>query len=39
MIFDGSGYHYIENIEHDSGDKNHVLYRHEDLKTNHTCGK
>lgn len=38
MFFDGSSYHYIENVEHDSGDKYHVLYKHEDLKTNHTCG-
>lgn len=39
MFFDGSLFHYIENVENDSGDKYQVLYRNDDLKTNHTCGK
>jgi len=39
MFFDGISYHYIENVERESGDKYHILYKHEDLRTNHTCGK
>lgn len=39
MFFDGNSYHYIETVEHDSGNKYHVLYKHEDIRTNHTCGK
>lgn len=40
MFFDGNSYHYIENVKHDSSnDKYHVLYKHNDLSTNHTCGK
>ncbi|XP_060864601.1 disintegrin and metalloproteinase domain-containing protein 9 [Metopolophium dirhodum] len=38
MFFDGISYHYIENVERESGDKYHILYKHEDLNTNHTCG-
>lgn len=39
MFFDGHLFHYIENIEHDSGEKYHLLYKHDDLRTNYTCGK
>lgn len=39
MFFDGDAYHYIEKIESESGDKYHVLYKHDDLRTNYTCGK
>lgn len=39
MFFDGSSYHYIENVECGLGNKCHVLYKHGDLNTNHTCGK
>ncbi|VVC31963.1 Hypothetical protein CINCED_3A014758 [Cinara cedri] len=38
MFFDGNSFHYIENVEQNSGNKSHVLYSHEDLNTNHTCG-
>lgn len=39
MFYDGISYHYIENVKRDLGNKYHVLYKHEDLRTNHTCGK
>lgn len=39
MFFDGISYHYIENFERESDDKYHILYKHEDLKANYTCGK
>lgn len=39
MFFDGHLFHYIENIELNSGKKYHILYKHDDLRTNHTCGK
>lgn len=39
MFFDGNSFHYIENIDHDSGEPTHILYRHDDLRTNQSCGK
>jgi len=39
MFYDGNMYHYIEIVEQDSSNKYHVLYRHNDLRTNHSCGK